>query len=772
MSEEKIRYDLRQPLRSRWSLAAAMLVAMVFAVGAGCGREPLSGDAVDINSLLGDMTNVNVFALRPKGEAIMLSSYDRTGGNNDWATLSDAGKGDHVLVDLDGPGVVHRFWLTGIPVEKKINLYFDGERQPRVSMTISNLFGRAEPFLPPLCDNVSGGFYCYMPFPYEKSLRIGLSRDGPATDRSYFHVNAEKFDKTQRVITFPKKLDERTIRQIGKVRDVWAGLADENRQEEVSGKPHSVPPKSQADILSVTGEGILKRFSLKIDDPEGASPMALLHLRRELVIRCYWDGSKDPSVVAPVADFFCTPRQRWDFASLPMAVVDGRYECRFPMYFKNSARIEIENMSSLPVQLETSFTVEEPGELAERNYFHAVWNKSVSSGRPYTVAGITGRGHFVGCSLMQVGAEAGWNIFEGDEQIYIDGEALPSFHGTGLEDFFNGGWYYFGLFSRPLHGLIEKAPIQATQYRFCLGDRIPFSKGFLMNMEFGHGNTSKGYMSSVAYWYQPGPASVQDRTKAGKTSLLPQQPLEPTAIMCLLFENERVGRFEHAQSKCYQYIEKYPGSPWSEMLSLRAAAYNERLGLPEGDVLDLYRGFAEDAKGADVRQQAADLLWMKGGADRALLLTSLNGQGKVFLDGRELRRNEDPLALGVERVTLSPGEHTLAVEIKTHPSYFWLSLQLRTSDQVLNTDKSWLVADRRPNGWPMPDGSAEGCLPAPERYGSPPFIPYWQFHANAMVSFQSVNVIQIPAPMVSDEWPVLYYKKKFRVTEEFKIVDL
>ncbi|MBK7972302.1 MAG: DUF2961 domain-containing protein [Deltaproteobacteria bacterium] len=42
---------------------------------------------------------------------------------------------------------------------------------------------------------------------------------------------------------------------------------------------------------------------------------------------------------------------------------------------------------------------------------------------------------------------------EGDERFHLDGAATPALHGTGTEDYFNGGWYFlFGRFSAPLHG--------------------------------------------------------------------------------------------------------------------------------------------------------------------------------------------------------------------------------------------------------------------------------------------------------------------------------
>ena len=59
---------------------------------------------------------------------------------------------------------------------------------------------------------------------------------------------------------------------------------------------------------------------------------------------------------------------------------------------------------------------------------------------PYTMLNVKGKGHFVGTVLQAQGLKTGMTIFfEGDDSTVVDGELRM--HGTGSEDFFNGGWY-------------------------------------------------------------------------------------------------------------------------------------------------------------------------------------------------------------------------------------------------------------------------------------------------------------------------------------------
>ena len=101
-----------------------------------------------------------------------VSSYDTTGGNDDgfsgkYSFLRKE-NGNLVIADLKGPGVIQRIW-TPTPTEDTIQFYFDGESVPRIELKFIDLFsGKQHPFLRPVVGNEIGGYYCYLPIPYEK----------------------------------------------------------------------------------------------------------------------------------------------------------------------------------------------------------------------------------------------------------------------------------------------------------------------------------------------------------------------------------------------------------------------------------------------------------------------------------------------------------------------------------------------------------------------------------------------------------------------------
>jgi hypothetical protein len=88
--------------------------------------------------------------LKPSLKVASISSYDRTGGNNDGfdGTYSFVRKEESglVLADLAGPGVIYRIW-TPTPTDDILEFYFDGEEQPRIQVPFRDLFMGKKPSL-------------------------------------------------------------------------------------------------------------------------------------------------------------------------------------------------------------------------------------------------------------------------------------------------------------------------------------------------------------------------------------------------------------------------------------------------------------------------------------------------------------------------------------------------------------------------------------------------------------------------------------------------
>ena len=82
-------------------------------------------------------------ALKESTKVASLSSYDRTGGNNDGFggqySYVRKEKDGLVLADLKGPGIIYRIW-TPTPTDDMLEFYFDGESEPSIQVKFRELF--------------------------------------------------------------------------------------------------------------------------------------------------------------------------------------------------------------------------------------------------------------------------------------------------------------------------------------------------------------------------------------------------------------------------------------------------------------------------------------------------------------------------------------------------------------------------------------------------------------------------------------------------------
>lgn len=138
------------------------------------------------------------------------TSYDRHGRNFDGCCDTYLYKeGDeYVIADVTGPGIIQRIWTTNyMPYDtvNRIRIYFDGEKVPRLDESIADFFGGELAHLPyPICaypEKTSGGFYCYVSFPFEKSVKITMTRD------DYYQVNYLRINPWVEVKSWQKKTD-------------------------------------------------------------------------------------------------------------------------------------------------------------------------------------------------------------------------------------------------------------------------------------------------------------------------------------------------------------------------------------------------------------------------------------------------------------------------------------------------------------------------------------------------------------------------------------
>lgn len=294
----------------------------------------------------------------------------------------------------------------------------------------------------------------------------------------------------------------------------------------------SIAPGERAVLADLKGPGCLRRLWMTVSS---ADPYVL----RNTVLRMYWDGEENPSVLCPLGDFFGVGFSLYrHYISLPMSMTSGGYNCYFPMPFSEGARVEVENQGEKKIQAFYFNLTWEKHAAPEKDTarFHALWRRDTTqAGENYLVLDAHGRGHLVGCVMnMQGQRPFDFWFLEGDEMIYVDDEPHPpAIHGTGTEDYFNSGWYFInGRFAAPWHGLTVQEFLRPriSAYRFHVEDPVPFQKRLRFTLEHGGTNDRPGLdYSSVAYWYQAEPHHPHAELPPAADRLPQDQPLERAA---------------------------------------------------------------------------------------------------------------------------------------------------------------------------------------------------------------------------------------------------
>lgn len=136
--------------------------------------------------------------------------------------------------------------------------------------------------------------------------------------------------------------------------------------------------------------------------------------------------------------------------------------------------------------------------------------KNLSGRDNYVFVEATGKGHFVGVTQAVVQNENAW-FGEGDDMIFVDGDAMPTINGTGTEDYFNGAWDFGG---QPFANLHQGAPYivdperiggRYCLYRWHVESPIAFEKSIKVTIEHGTANDRSDDFYSTAFWYQTEP---------------------------------------------------------------------------------------------------------------------------------------------------------------------------------------------------------------------------------------------------------------------------
>ncbi len=444
-----------------------------------------------------------------------VSSYDRTGGNDDGFSGKHSfvrkEPGGLVIADLKGPGVIYRIW-TPTPTDDVMEFYFDNEEKPRISVRFRDLFsGKEFPFLSPVVGVGAGGFYSYLPLGYKESCKVLLK----AERLMFYQINYATYPAGTGIQSYTARPGVEFTTHLDRARKLFASSGTD-----VSG--YTVEGGERLLQTQRFGQTLAPGKAVTIFETNKAGRIAGLRLgpasafagkARDVLIKFYWDGEATPAISCPVGDFFGYSWGQPAVKSLLLGTAGDENYIYLPMPFDKSARIELvsEGSGGPAVEVRGEVKFANVGRRSDEGKLYAVWRREnpTTEGRPFTFVDAKGRGHAVGFILQAQGAEPGAipEFFEGDDETTIDGELV--IHGTGSEDFFNGGWYdvpgrWEDRVSLPLSGSLDfKRHLGRTGgYRFLLTDAYAFRESLVQTIEHGPvGNKFPSDYTAVTFLY-------------------------------------------------------------------------------------------------------------------------------------------------------------------------------------------------------------------------------------------------------------------------------
>ena len=491
---------------------------------------------INLGTLLEDMVDRTQIAEFPDPEFLckQCSSYNRetvAKGQPGWFANGDSsyfygvedrdGRREWIMMDVDGPGTLVRWWLTQQKFDGTIRIYLDGSDEPVYAATADRLVGGTAITGRPL-SNVVGwnGRNLYLPIPFKTHCKV--TYDGPNQqvtgkfpDCLYYNINYIQYPAGTDVKTFtPDDLD------------TYASLLDRvqttllqpeaNALSVARTVPRGMSLLGQREALTcdVKGPGAISSLKVKIDSPDMAQAM------RSVVLMISFDGKE--RVLAPVGEFFgCGPGLNPFKGWWRQVEKDGWMTCWWPMPFKRNASVKIINHGTSDVSVSLGDIGITDWIFTDHTlYFNSTWRSEnhMDTGevRDWNYLTAEGKGVYAGDTLALFneaklphpkGTGTWWG--EGDEKIFVDREPFPSTIGTGTEDYYGYSWGVGGTFEAPFHAMPRgdangnyTKPGHTTNTRTRSLDRIPFKQHLRLDMELLHWQkTAKLDYAVATYWY-------------------------------------------------------------------------------------------------------------------------------------------------------------------------------------------------------------------------------------------------------------------------------
>jgi hypothetical protein len=520
------------------SLTGLIIVALLSAKTPVCHAAET---IVSVRSLLAEMVDRDCLPQLPEAPytAGQASSYDRASiapdkpgwfANHDFGmyvrTETNQGRKEYVMMDVDGPGAITRWWEGDHRSNAVIRVYLDGASKPVIEENIEKLLSGTGRITPPLAAVTCLGLNSYDPIPYAKHCKVTYDQ---GEEHHWYNIGYRTYRAGTAVESYSSAEDSVTDLILDCVQQELA--ASNHVTVPVAARvPAQIRTPEPGKVLAtvLAGPAAIRELSVSIHtlDPQDL-PQAL----RSTILVIHCDGEE--TVWAPVGDFFGSGVGLNPYHDRYREVSrDGVLRCWWVMPFAKTCRIELQNVGKKPVQ--ATLGPIQVGKWAwnERSMlFHSTWRqespihtKRQDGTCDWNFVEINGQGLYVGDTLaVHNGCSAWWG--EGDEKIWVDHDKFPSIFGTGTEDYYGYSYGDRGVFfEAPFHaeprweGNRHRGHVTNTRTRSL--DAITFQHRLKMDLEIWHWEATTMAYAATTYWYAR-PGATCNRPRASEEAARP-----------------------------------------------------------------------------------------------------------------------------------------------------------------------------------------------------------------------------------------------------------
>lgn len=522
------RHTAARSLRRRSTCAALALWLSYLLAGPSSLEAGISASPLPLPwEIWSDLHHLPVLA--DASQVLLRSSHCLSGGRFDRHSAGDERylrkeNGEGVIFEEPGAGAITRIWMTtgdmgrskGLDPSVIIRIYLDGNPIPVIDVPLPDLFdGSTPPFLPPLVGDrpvSSGGNYSYVPIPFRRGCRVTLV--GADLKKLWYQFSFHRLAEAGDIKTFTGAED------LGD----WASLLSADGDPwPIAFSGNTPPPPLLTGQVSLAPGELVTLTSLTGADSITALRFGLLpQAWAEIELILSFDGQ--PRMRMLLSDFFSTGRPGLvPSRSLLIGVdADDFLYSYFPMPFFENLEVSLRRLDQTDSSpIEASYSIRLAGQRphSDSGLFGAQLRHSEATdlGDDFPLLDLHGQGKWVGLfvELGSVGS-AIRGYLEGDERVFIDDSPYPSVYGTGVEDFYNGGFYFDqGSFLLPLHGSpyqvgTETGEDVTAAYRLMLTDSISFASSLFAGVQVGpFGNTSMRARTVAFYYLRSQPRLVR-----------------------------------------------------------------------------------------------------------------------------------------------------------------------------------------------------------------------------------------------------------------------